>query len=111
MLLTAYAPRCSGSTLGTLERCQRPQSASPSDLLPVLDAPSAGAEGTIVWNVIVTHKMSRNTCNVKAVPTRSTYAWTSPVQHQLSAVGSRFLLADIDAKLVSCAMSAEAIGS
>ena len=72
LLLTVYAPRCSGSTLGTLERCQRPRSASPSDLLPVLDAPSAGGEGMIVWNVMVTHTGSRNTCNVKAVGSRST---------------------------------------
>ena len=43
--LTAYAPRCSGSTLGTLGRCQRPQSTSPGNLLLVLDAPSAAAGG------------------------------------------------------------------
>ena len=36
-----------------------------------LDAPSAGGEKTVVWNVIRTHR-SRNTCNVKAVETRST---------------------------------------
>ena len=62
LLLTAYAPRCSGSTLGTLERCQRPQPASPGDLLLVLDAPSAGGKGTVVWNVMLTQTGSRNTC-------------------------------------------------
>ena len=67
VLLTAYAPRCSGSTLDTLERCQRPRSANPADLWLVLDATSAGSEGTVVLNVIVTHTRSRNTCNVKAV--------------------------------------------
>ena len=72
MLLTAYAPRCSGSTLGTLERCQRPRSASPGDLLPVLDAPSAGGEDTIVWNVMVTHTGSRRYVTLQAVLTRST---------------------------------------
>ena len=60
------------STLGTLERCQRPISASAADLLLVLDAPSARAEGTVVLNVIVTHTRSRNTCNVKSVGSRST---------------------------------------
>ena len=45
VLLTAYAPRCSGSTLGTtLERCQRPRSAGPANLLLVwLDVPEARA--------------------------------------------------------------------
>ena len=66
LLLTAYAPRCSGSTLGTLEQCQRLLSVSPGDLLLVLDATSAGAEGTVVWNVIGKQRTSRNTCNVKS---------------------------------------------
>lgn len=63
--LTAYAPRCCRSTLDTLERCQRPRSANPADLWPVLDTTSAGSEGTVVLNVIVTHTRSWNTCNVK----------------------------------------------
>ena len=68
VLLTAYAPRCSRSTLDTLERCQRlPRSANPTDLWLVLDATSAGSESTVVLNVIVTHSRSRNTCNLKAV--------------------------------------------
>jgi len=68
VLLTAYAPRCSGSTLDTLDRCQRPRSASPGDLLPVLDASSAEPEGedTVVLNVMATQTGPRNTCNVKA---------------------------------------------
>ena len=72
VLLTAYAPRCSGSTLDTLQRCQRPRSANPADLWLVLDAASTESEGTVVLNVIVTHTRSRNTCNVKAVGWRST---------------------------------------
>ena len=75
LILTAYEPRCSGSTLGTLEQCQRPLSVSPGGLLLVLDAPSAGGEGTVVWNVIGKHRRSRNTCNVKSgrrVGSRST---------------------------------------
>ena len=32
----------------------------------VLDASSAGAEDTVVWNVIGKHRRSRNTCNVKS---------------------------------------------
>ena len=63
---TAYDHECSGSTLGTLERCQRPLPVRSSNLLLVLDAPSAGGEGTVVWNVIRTHTRSRNTCNVKS---------------------------------------------
>ena len=55
LLLTAYALPCSGSTLGTLERCQRPRSASPANSLLVLDAPSTMAEGKVVLNVAVTH--------------------------------------------------------
>ena len=50
----------------TVEQCQRPLSVSPGDLLLVLDAPSARAEGTVVWNVIGKHRRSRNTCNVKS---------------------------------------------
>ena len=66
MLTTAYDHECSSSTLGTLERCQRPLPVRSSNLLLVLDAPSAGGEGTVVWNVIRTHTRSRNTCNVKS---------------------------------------------
>ena len=61
-----YDHECSGSTLGTLERCQRPLPVRSSNLLLVLDAPSAGGEGPVVWNVIRTHTRSRNTCNVKS---------------------------------------------
>ena len=64
MLTTAYGVWCSGSTLGTLERCQRPRLANPGDLLLVPDTPSAGAEGTVVWNVIGKHTRSRNTCKL-----------------------------------------------
>ena len=63
---TAYGVWCSGSTLGTLERCQRPVPVRSSNLLLVLDTPSAGGEGPVVWNVIRTHTRSRNTCNVKS---------------------------------------------
>ena len=66
MLTTAYDHECSGSTLGTLERCQRPLSVRSSNLLLVLDAPSAGGEGPVVWNVIRTHTRSRNTCKCKS---------------------------------------------
>ena len=69
---TAYGAWCSGSTLGTLERCQRPVPMRPSDLLLVPDAPSAGVEETVVWNVIQTQTRPRNTCNVKTVPSWST---------------------------------------
>ena len=64
--------RCSESTLGTLERCQQPLSANPGGLLLVTDTLSAGADGTVVWNVIRMRLGSRNTCNVKSVLTRST---------------------------------------
>ena len=60
------------STLGTLERCQQPLSANPGGLLLVTDTLSAGADGTVVWNVIRMRLGSRNTCNVKSVLTRST---------------------------------------
>ena len=70
MLTTAYDYECSSSTLvitlGTLERCQRPVPVRSSNLLLVLDAPSAGGEDPVVWNVIRTHTRSRNTCNVKS---------------------------------------------
>ena len=64
--LTAYGLKHPDSTLSTLEQCQRPLSVRPGDLLLVLDAPRAGAEGTVVWNVIGKHRRSRNTCNVKS---------------------------------------------
>ena len=67
LLTTADGRGALTSTLCTLERCQRPQSASPADLLLVLDVPSARAEGTVVLNAIVTHTRSRNTCNVKSM--------------------------------------------
>ena len=49
------------STLGTLERCQQPLSANPGGLLLVPDAPSAGADGAVVWNVIRMRLGSRDT--------------------------------------------------
>ena len=67
LLTTADGRGALTSTLCTLERCQRPRSASPADLLLVLDVPSARAEGTVVLNAIVTHTRSRNTCNVKSM--------------------------------------------
>ena len=67
LLTTADGHGALTSTLCTLERCQRPRSASLADLLLVLDAPSARAEGTVVLNAIVTHTRSRNTCNVKSM--------------------------------------------
>ena len=63
---TAYGAWCSGSTLGTLERCQRPVPISPGSLMHVLDAPSTGGEGTVVLNALRTHIRFRNTCNVKS---------------------------------------------
>jgi hypothetical protein len=69
---TAYDHECSGSTLGTLDRCQRPVPVSLSNLLLVPDAPSAVCEDTVIWNVIRTHTRSRNTCSAKAVGTQST---------------------------------------
>ena len=62
------------STLGTLEQAQRPLSASPGDLLLVLDVPSAaaGPDNTVIWDVIQMRTGPRNTFNVKLVPTRST---------------------------------------
>ena len=77
------------STLGTLEQAQRPlrtdhdavsatahgptNKVSPGDLLLVLDVLSAGAENTVLCDVIRMRKGPRNTFNVKSVPTRSTY--------------------------------------
>ena len=72
LLTTAVGRGALTSTLGTLERCQQPLSASPSGLLLVPDAPSAGGDGTVVWNVILMCLGSWNTCNVKSVLTRST---------------------------------------
>ena len=66
MLTTAYGVWCSRSTLGTLERCQRPLPMSPSKLMLVLHAPSTEGEGTVIWNVIRTRTRSRNTCNAKS---------------------------------------------
>ena len=68
---TGYDHECSGSTLGTLERCQRPVPVRPSELLLVLDASSAWGEETVVWNVIRTHTRSRNMCNIKIATSRS----------------------------------------
>ena len=59
---TVYDHECSGSTLGTLERYQRPVPVRSSNLLLVLDAPSPEGENPVVWNVIRTHKRSRNMC-------------------------------------------------
>ena len=67
LLTTADGRGALTSTLGTLERCQQPRSAGPADLLLVLDNPSAGAEGTVLWGVIQTHTRSRNMCNVKSM--------------------------------------------
>ena len=67
VLITAHGVWCSGSTLGTLERCQRPLPMSPSQLMLILDEPSAGGEGAVIWNVISTRTRSRNTCNVKTM--------------------------------------------
>ena len=71
---TTMDRECSGNTLGTLERRQRPVPVPvrSSDLLLVPDAPSAGCGDTVIWNVIRTHTRSRNKCNAKAVETRST---------------------------------------
>ena len=63
---TAYDHECSSSTLGTLERCQRPLLVRSSSLQLVLNAPSAEGECPVVWNVIQTHKRSRNMCNTKS---------------------------------------------
>ena len=72
LLTTADGRGALTSTLGTLEQCQQPLSANPSGLLLVPDAPGAGGDGTVVWNVIRMCLGSRNTCNVKSVLTRST---------------------------------------
>ena len=66
-------PRCSDKHSGhsgampaaTVGQPQWPAASSP-------DAPSAGGDGTVVWNVIRMCLGSRNTCNVKSVLTRST---------------------------------------
>ena len=84
-------PRCSDkhtSTLGTLERCQQPRSAGPADLLLVLDDPSAGAEGTVLWGVIRTHTRSRNTCNVKSMLSGPLRAGPRPRRMLLLSSGS-----------------------
>ena len=65
MLTTAYGAWCSGSTLGTLERCQRPVPMRPSKLKLVLDASSAGGEHAVILDVLQTRTRTRNTCNVK----------------------------------------------
>ena len=86
---TVYDYECSSSTLGTqaLERCQRPVPVRSSNLLLVLDAPSAGGEGPVVWNVIRTHTRSRNTCNVKSgrLPV---HLGLDPARHQLYTYGT-----------------------
>ena len=64
--LTAYGLKHPDSTLSTLERYQRPVQVSSGIFVHVLDAPSASDEGTVVWNIIRTHKRFRNTCNVKS---------------------------------------------
>ena len=65
MLTTAYDHECSSSTLGTLERCQRPVPVSSSELVLVLDGLGAGVESTVTQVVIQTHIGSGNACNVK----------------------------------------------
>ena len=65
MLTTAYDYECSSSTLGTLERCQRPVPVSSSKLVLVLDGLGAGVESTVTQVVIQTHIGSGNACNVK----------------------------------------------
>ena len=65
MLTTAYDYECSSSTLGTLERCQRPVPVSSSELVLVLDGLGAGVESTVTQVVIQTHIGSGNACNVK----------------------------------------------
>ena len=55
----------SGSTLGTLDRCQRPVPVSSSELVLVLDGFSAWGESTVTQVVIQTHIGSGNACNVK----------------------------------------------
>ena len=65
MLTTAYGAWCSGSTLGTLERCQRPMPMRPSKLKLVLDATTAGGEHAVILDVLQMHTRTRNTCNVK----------------------------------------------
>ena len=69
---TAYGHGYRGGHLGSLQQPYETISVCPSDLLLVLDAPSAGVTGTVVWGVIRSRKRSRNTCNVKTVPCRST---------------------------------------
>ena len=49
---TAYGAWCSGSTLGTLERCQRPVPMRPSKLKLVLDATTAGGEHAVMLDVL-----------------------------------------------------------
>ena len=45
----------------------------PGKLALVLVGTSAGAEDTVVLDLMRTHKRSRNTCDAKEVPPRSTY--------------------------------------
>ena len=61
-----------GGHLGSLQRPYETISVCPSDLLLALGATSAGDTDTVVWGVIRSRKGSRNTCNVKTVPSRST---------------------------------------
>ena len=78
MLTTVYGVWCSGSTLASGHSRAMPAAtigcSNPGDLLLVPDAPSAGAEGTVVWNVILIgkHTRSRNTCNIKSILSGST---------------------------------------
>ena len=66
-LATAYGHGYHGGRLGTLQRPYETMSVCPSDLLLALDAPSAGATITVVWDVIGAFKGLRNTCNVKTL--------------------------------------------
>ena len=72
LLLTADGRGALNSTLGTLERCQRPIPKRPSKLKLVLDATSAGGEHAVILDVLQMRKRTRNTCNVKSVLSRST---------------------------------------
>jgi len=69
---TAYGHGYRGGHLGSLQRSYETITVCPSNLLLALDAPSAGDTCTVVWGVIRSSKRSRNTCNVKTVPCRST---------------------------------------
>ena len=72
VLTTACGHKCSGSTLGTLELCQQPLPKGLSGLTLVLNEPSMGGEGPVIWNVIRRYTRSGIYVIKKAVGTRST---------------------------------------